>query len=69
MVVVRCYGNRSGVKPIGCGWVGEDTDCVIAPSGEEMCPVCGSSTVPPPMGVARYIYYIEPAKEDTDAQA
>lgn len=47
-VVLRCYGinpGNPGARP--CGWVGDSGQARKAPSGEERCPVCDGSTLPP----------------------
>jgi hypothetical protein len=48
-VKLRCYGGRAGIQSIDgkCGWSGDSGDATITPSGEERCPKCGGSTIPP----------------------
>ena len=39
-VTIRCYDE-------GCEWVGDSAKAAVLPSGEERCPVCLGSTIPP----------------------
>ena len=47
-VLLRCYGARTGTAhDRRCGWTGDSGTAKILPSGEERCPKCGGSTLPP----------------------
>jgi hypothetical protein len=54
-VVLRCYGPRTGVESVDskCGWVGDSGEAKVTPAGEETCPRCDGSTLPPARLIAK----------------